>query len=299
MPENKTIHDLPIAEQVTSSDVFETEIPSQLMQSGFASRKVSLSELEEHILGDEQYSTGLPNFPAGSRTIFGALEYARQSGGGGGASANEALPYDEDSSYIYGDYCIQNNYLWRCISTTTVTGAWDATKWIAVLVTNEYKRVRIMNKADFDLLSADEKDGFIYVSDYPTKIQDVDNVNLTTSDNNKLLGVSVSGSDINVGAVDSLFKVITFNLASCTVPANSNKALLGNDFVDTTDVIPSGYSPMAFVGDYSTNNNIIFNKIECTQAGGTGIFVTLKNITASDATGYVQVKILYIKNSLL
>ena len=58
-----------------------------------------------------------------------------------------------------------------------------------------------MNKAAFDLLSADEKDGFIYVSDYPTKIQDIDNVTLTTSDNNKLLGVSVSGSDISVGAV--------------------------------------------------------------------------------------------------
>ena len=36
----------------------------------------------------------------------------------------------------------------------------------------------------------------------PVKIQDLDNVNLNTSDNNKLLGVSVSGSDISVGAVD-------------------------------------------------------------------------------------------------
>jgi hypothetical protein len=36
----------------------------------------------------------------------------------------------------------------------------------------------------------------------PVKIQDLDNVTLTTSDNNKLLGVSVSGSDISVGAVE-------------------------------------------------------------------------------------------------
>lgn len=34
-------------------------------------------------------------------------------------------------------------------------------------------------------------------------IEDLKNVNITTSDNNKLLGVSVSGSDISVGAVDS------------------------------------------------------------------------------------------------
>ncbi len=119
-----------------------------------------------------------------------------------GASANEALPYDENTSYVYGNYCTNLGYLWRCTSTTGTTGTWDATKWVAVMITDEYKRVRIMTKAQFDLLSADEKDGFIYVSDYPTKIQDIDNVTLTTSDNNKLLGVSVSGSDISVGAVE-------------------------------------------------------------------------------------------------
>jgi len=150
-------------------------------------------------LGDIDFTTTAP--VDGNALVYDETNDIWVPGEGGG-SANEALPYDATASYSYGDYCIQDNYLWRCISTTTVTGTWDATKWIAVLVTNEYKRVRIMNKAAFDLLSADEKDGFIYVSDYPTKIQDIDNVNLTTSDNNKLLGVSVSGSDISVSAVD-------------------------------------------------------------------------------------------------
>lgn len=336
MPENKTIHDLPIAEQTSASDLFETEIPSQLMQSGYASRKVSASELADLFLNDMTFPQDLQTT---AKKIIPAINEAAQSGGGGGsstlaglsdvdiddqtladgqaliydgtndewvngdvssgASANEAEPYDSTESYSYGDYCIYNNYLWRCTSTSTVTGTWDATKWVAVLVTDEYKRVRVMTKTQFDALSSVEKDGLIYVSDYPTKIQDIDNVTLTTSDNNKLLSVSVSGSDISVGAVSSLFKVVSFNLTSCTVPANGNKLLLGNAFVDTTDTIPSGYSPRAIVGTYGTNNNIIFNKVEATQAGGTGTFVTLKNVSASDATGYVQVKILYIKNELL
>ena len=131
------------------------------------------------------------------------------------------------------------------------------------------------------------------------KIQDLDNVTLTTSDNNKLLGVTVSSGDISVGAVSSLFKVISFNLASCTVNANGTLALRGNEFTDTTDVIPPGFSPIAIAGEYNTNNSIIFLKTEATQAGGTGLFVTLGNNTASNQTGYIQVKILYIKNSLL
>lgn len=210
-----------------------------------------------------------------------------------------ASEYDDTATYAYGAYCIKDGVLYRCTTAISVAEAWDSTHWTAVMVTGEYKRVRIMNKAAFDLLSADEKDGFIYVSDYPTKIQDIDNVNLNTSDNNKLLGVSVSGSDISVGAVSSLFKVIAFNLASCTVNANSVRALRGNEFTDTTDIIPTGFSPIAISGEYNTNNNIKFVKVEATQAGGAGVFVTLGNDTASNQTGYIQVKILYIKNSLL
>ena len=112
-----------------------------------------------------------------------------------------ASEYDDTATYAYGAYCIKDGVLYRCTTAISVAEAWTSAHWTAVMVTGEYKRVRIMTKAQFDLLSADEKDGFIYVSDYPTKIQDIDNVSLTTSDNNKLLGVSVSGSDISVGAV--------------------------------------------------------------------------------------------------
>lgn len=114
-----------------------------------------------------------------------------------------ASEYDDTATYAYGDYRIKDGVLYRCTTAISVAEAWTSAHWTAVMVTGEYKRVRIMTKAQFDLLTNDEKDGFIYVSDYPTQIQDIDNVTLTTSDNNKLLGVSVVGSDISVGAVDN------------------------------------------------------------------------------------------------
>lgn len=185
--------------------------------------------------------------------------------------ANIADEYDSSHTYNTGDRVIYEGVLKVC-NDDNVTGAWDSTKWDSATVD--------------EIISA-------------LKVQDLDNVNLTTSDNNKLLGVSVSGSDISVGAVSSLFKIVAFNLASCTVNANSVRVLRGNEFTDTTDVIPTGYSPIAISGEYSINNSIKFIKVEATQAGGIGVFVTLGNDTANNQTGYIQVKILYIKNSLL
>lgn len=140
-----------------------------------------------------------------SATDVGGTMVSRKFKVGAVADVNNiqiASEYDETATYVYGDYCIKDGVLYRCTTAISVAEAWTVAHWTAVMVTGEYKRVRIMTKAQFDLLSNDEKDGFIYVSDYPTKIQDIDNVTLTTSDNNKLLGVSVSGSDISVGAVE-------------------------------------------------------------------------------------------------
>lgn len=64
-------------------------------------------------------------------------------------------------------------------------------------------KIEEMTQAEYDALTPAQKaDGTLRaISDGQTKIQDIDNVTITTSDNNKLLGVSVSGSDISVGAV--------------------------------------------------------------------------------------------------
>ena len=95
----------------------------------------------------------------------------------------------------------------------------------------QYRAVQKLTQAQYDQLSTAEKnDGTLYIiTDAATSIGDADDVdltglaagnilravsdgqggiifkpfafNVTTSDNNKLLGVSVSGSDISVGAV--------------------------------------------------------------------------------------------------
>ena len=64
-------------------------------------------------------------------------------------------------------------------------------------------KIEEMTQAEYDALTPAQKaDGTLRaISDGETKIEDIDNVNITTSDDGKILGVSVSGSDISVGAV--------------------------------------------------------------------------------------------------
>ena len=105
----------------------------------------------------------------------------------------------------------------------------------------EYHAVKEITSADYALLSSAEKNnGTLYIiTDEETTADDIpyssgvsvadklDNVptfdTLTTSDNNKLLGVSVSGSDISVGAVNPL--------------AYSEGVLtMDNTYIDTTEI---------------------------------------------------------------
>lgn len=296
MPDNKEISALTTAEQTSNNDLLETSIPNAMTDTGYISRKQSVTMLEQQMLGNTQYNTELPNFTAGNRTIFKALEEARSSGGGGGASANEALPYDSTASYSWGDYCIYNNYLWRCTSTSGATGTWDATKWVAVMVTDEYMRVRVMNTSAYNQLSSAEKAGAIFVTDYQSKIQDIDNVSLTTSDDGKLLGVSVSGSDISVGAVTiyPLFQ-ISAEIQGSTVNIASNS--WGDSMVAIPTV--SGYRPIAFYKVYPNSPaNLCINSfdIEETQGTYTGR-IRLRSFSSSAIDANARVSILYIRES--
>lgn len=103
-----------------------------------------------------------------------------------GAVADLALEvvasmYDDTASYAIGSYCIYSGVLYRC--TTATTGAFDVSDWTAVLITGEYKRVRVMHKADFDLLTPEEQaDGMIFVDD----------VDITADDISYSAGVSVA-----------------------------------------------------------------------------------------------------------
>ena len=133
------------------------------------------------------------------------------------ASANVAAAYDSTVTYAIGQYCLYEGDIYRCIAITT--GAFDSTKWTQIVVTGEFRRVVELTSAQYTALSSAEKNnGTLYIlTDEETTADDIpysagvsvadklDNVptfdTLTTSDNNKLLGVSVSGSDISVVAV--------------------------------------------------------------------------------------------------
>lgn len=92
-----------------------------------------------------------------------------------------ASEYDDTASYSIGSYCIYSGVLYRCATATT--GVFDVSDWTAVLITGEYKRVRVMHKADFDLLTPEEQaDGMIFVDD----------VDITADDITYSTGVSVA-----------------------------------------------------------------------------------------------------------
>lgn len=134
------------------------------------------------------------------------------------ASANVAAPYDSTVTYAIGQFCLYEGDIYRCIAITT--GAFDSTAWTQIVVTGEFRRVVELTSAQYSALSSAEKNnGTLYViTDEETTADDIpysrgvsvaDKLNnvptfdtLTSSDNNKLLVVSVSGSDISVGAVD-------------------------------------------------------------------------------------------------
>ena len=85
------------------------------------------------------------------------------------AFAEETLAeeYDNTATYNVGDYCIYGGVLYRCSTAIATAEAWTAGHWTAVLTTGEYMRVRVMHKAAYDALSADEKaSGMIYIDDY-------------------------------------------------------------------------------------------------------------------------------------
>lgn len=134
----------------------------------YTSTKVSATDVGNFVNGTQAYAD------IGNVTPLAAIA-ALQQGGASTANANIADEYDSSHTYNTGDRVIYEGVLKVC-NDDNVTGAWDSTKWDSATVD--------------EIISA-------------LKVQDLDNVTLTTSDNNKLLGVSVSGSDISVGAVDN------------------------------------------------------------------------------------------------
>lgn len=176
--------------------------------------------------------------------IFGSVHLGE---GGDVANPNIADVYDPTQTYNTGDRRIYNDVLYVC-NDDNVTGAWDSTKWDSATID--------------EIISA-------------LKVQDLDNVTLTTSDNNKILGVSVSGSDISVGAVSLALKNTGGNV---TVPS-SNIEDVTYTVNDSVFKIITGFSVS---GDSCVFTQIYFSD-------DTHIKVRLRNVISLQATVYVTI----------
>lgn len=276
MPEEKTIHDLPIAEQTNASDVFETEIPSSLMQSGYASRKVTMSSLETHMLGTEQYETQLPNFPQGSRSVFTALEYARQSGGGGGASVIQktmaeytALPTSEKMNGSI--YKITDKALICCLD-------------------EEFHALKEITSADYaQLTPAEQNNGTLYIlTDEETTAADIpyssgvsvaDKIDdmTTYSTSEKVVGTWINGKPIYQKTV--------------SIGALPNNTTTGYEVVG--EAIETLVDISVIATDTTGNYFIVLPNLSSNQVFQISFDVEIDNgktkvfiVTARDVTGY-------------
>lgn len=228
------------------------------------------------------------------------------------ASANVAAPYNSATTYAIGQYCLYEGDIYRCIAITT--GTFDATKWTQIVVTSEFRRVVELTTAQYEALSsAEQNNGTLYIiTDEETTADDIpyssgvsvadklDNVptfdTLTTSDNNKLLGVSVSGGDISVEAVDSIIKVETYT-ATKSVTAGGVVSLTGNDLHHTS--IPTGYTPISYTFKCSNSNDLFFNLSDISAINSTQFGVIRNVSTSAQNDKNIEVKIIYAKTTLV
>jgi len=119
------------------------------------------------------------------------------------------------------------------------------------------------------------------------KVEDISNVSLTTSDNNKLLGVRVSGSDISVVAVGSLFKVVNFDSGNLTVSAGATLYVSASDLGYSA---PTGYTLSATLSIRTNNDNFYIRYFHPAS------YIVVRNTANSSQSVSVSATVLFIKS---
>lgn len=130
MPEldEMKISDLTTAPAVADNTLLETSVEDTSNPGTYDSYKATLYAIFDKILNSTQFTQRLPNFI--NQTIFGAINELNDN-------KNIAVLFSTSDTYAVGDYVIYNGTLYKCISTVSTAGAWDASKWTPVVVTDE------------------------------------------------------------------------------------------------------------------------------------------------------------------
>ena len=246
----------------------------------YTSTKVSATDVGNFVNGTQAYAD------IGNVTPLAAIA-ALQQGGASTANANIADEYDSSHTYNTGNRVIYEGVLYVC-NDDNVTGAWDSTKWNSATID---EIISALTAADIPYSAG------VSVADKLDNVPTFDT--LTTSDNNKLLGVSVSGDDISVGAVESITPIsetVTYTNSSnlrmnITLKKLFNIVELSTAGPDGAMALPTAWTLVAELTNtqlFPTVNTgfavtvdsatIFFNvytdgKIYCFARGGSSIYV--------------------------
>lgn len=219
MADAKKISELTLAERNSGSDLFETSIPSALVEGVYASRKTTLTDIATFANKTLQFTSDLQTT---SKTVIGAINELNESGGGGGGGASviqlTSAEYDALS-----DEAKKDGSLYKLTD-----------KAIMYCLDEEYHASKELTQAEYDALSDDEKNnGTQYI------ITDAD-LDLSVDDISDIATVAKTGSysDLtNKPTIDTALSTTSTNAVTngrVTTELNTKLTCVNVGIVNTT-----------------------------------------------------------------
>ena len=278
---DKKISELDQALQINNDAVFPI---SQDNGGTDTTYKVSITQISSEVGEDQTFS----NLQTTSKKLVGAINELYQGGGGGGSSTlaglsdvdiddqtlsdGQVLKYDSAEDKWVNDDVGAGGHTIVADDGTDLTqranlqfiGAYSEDN--SVDDTTEVNVVRNMTKAQFDLLTADEKTGFINTTDETSQIYATE------------IPMSALDSDTVAEKLDD--KVDKTDFDATLLPIQSGSA------TNTKDYIDSGLSGKADSGNF-TPKVINQSSISVTASGINTLAITVNNAVYGIVTGII------------
>ena len=186
MPDDRCISELTLAEQTSSSDLFETAIPNALSDTGYVSRKVASNTIALLIANNIQFTSQLQTT---AKTLIGAINELAQGGSSSvilgttdptsqqGSNGNLYIKYDGTSYAVLGMW-VKINDAWRAVELGGASSVEDLSDVNIVSLDDgqtlvydeddaEWKNrwiIRFMSQTDYDNLQTKEAN-VLYITD--------------------------------------------------------------------------------------------------------------------------------------
>lgn len=184
-----------------------------------------------------------------------------------GAVASISESFDTTATYSVGDYVIYNNLLYRCTVDVVTPGSWTGSA--------NWERTTI-DAIVSDLASRTGSD--IAVSD-------------TDADS-----IASKIAPLSAFIATPLFKRLTCNNITKTLPANGSVSILGTDLTFSESI--AGYTPVAICALYSTAQGY-FATFDARTTGASGTFAIIRSTSGSSQNVISNFTVLFARNDLL